>query len=174
MKALLLSLLFVPVASFAFENVTPDFTCMNEFPTTAFYSKPIKNADGDELVEFKVVHHFGAKNAPIFQGVITAHDFPYLKQKAEVMEKLGDTFTVRFKKVKCEKHGEDLFSCAASGDSEINGVKVGGFGFVTRVIDTKVYEYSFKSHQINFSFIYNDMSYDMPMTFNPEECSFRN
>ena len=31
------------------EGYTPDFTCMNEFPTTAFYSKPIKDRKSTRL-----------------------------------------------------------------------------------------------------------------------------
>ncbi|HEX7674571.1 MAG TPA: hypothetical protein VF412_10380 [Bdellovibrio sp.] len=174
MRFFILSVLAFPCFAFAGPNVTPDFTCMNELPTTAFYSKPIKNQDGDELVEFKVEHHFGAQNAPIFSGVVTAHDFPMLKEKADVMKKLGNTFTVRFKKVECEKHGDQLFSCGHGDDVEINGVKVGGIGFVTRVVTTKVYEYTMTTNEVNFSFILDGMSYDMPMSFGPDECTFRN
>lgn len=175
---LVVSFLCVLLPSFVFagqsEGITPNFTCMAELPTTSFYAKPIKNEDGDELVEFKVQHHFGVDNAPMFQGVVTGHDFPYLQQRLEVIKKLGNTFTVKFKKVNCLKSGDELFSCGSGSDSEINGVPVTGFGFTTRVIDTKVYEYKFKSNQVTFSFTYDGMSYDIPMQYGPDECNFKN
>lgn len=174
MKSLVLFLLMiVPVSVFASQQgVAVEFTCMNELPTTSYAAKPVKNQDGDELVEFKVTHQFGAANAPVFEGVVTGHDFDYLKQKLEIIKKLGDSFTVRFKKSKCEKSGEELISCSSNVETEINGTKVDGFNFVTRTVETKVYEYTFKTNQVTFSFIYDHMYYDMPMTYQPGECAF--
>jgi len=166
--------LLLPVFSWAVQNgYTPEFTCMNELPTTMFIATPMKSA-GEEFVEFKVVHVFGAGNAPIHNGVITMNDLPYLKAKGEVIQKLGDQFVVKFKKSNCQKFGDGLFSCAFSEEVEINGTKIEGYSFATREMNSKVYDYNFKSRQVVFSFLYESMSYDMPMDFSETECQFKN
>lgn len=172
MRFFILIAMLLPVFSFAKSNVGPEFTCMTELPTTTFYVRS-KGSQSEPLTELKVVHHFGANTLPIHNGIVTAVDFPYLQQKANLMKKLGDSFTVNFKTEKCEISGPGLYSCASSTPIEINGIDIRSYSFVTRVIETKVYEYTFKSHQVTFSFVFEGMNYDMPMVYSPEECNFK-
>lgn len=174
MKSVFLILLMAPAMSFAVENLTPNFVCKNELSSTAFFSTPVKSAEGDDSVDFKVVHYFGAANAPIFDGVVIGSDLPYLKQKSEVIKKLGDSFTVQFKKSKCEKTGDGLYSCFSNVPVTINGVQINGYNFVTRTVETKFHDFTFKTRQLIFSFIYDHIYYDMPMNFTLEECDFKN
>ncbi|WP_413943669.1 hypothetical protein [Bdellovibrio sp. HCB-162] len=172
MRFFIVIAMLLPGFSFAKSNVGPEFTCMTELPSTTFYVKS-NGSQSEPLTELKVVHHFGANTMPIHQGVVLASDFAYLQQKANLMKKLGDTFTVRFKSDKCENFGPGLYSCGSSDAIEINGLDIKGYSLVTRVIETKVYEYTFKSYQVTFSFNFEGMSYDMPMVYSPEECNFK-
>lgn len=169
---LLLFVLILPMMGLA-APAQPQITCGNEMPTTTFVLKPAK-ADGKDINQLTVKHYIGAANAPIHNGVITAHDFEYLKFKAEIMAKLGDEFKINFDANKCENFGKDLWSCSNSEKQKINAVTVTGTNLVTRVIEAKIYEYTFKTYQVTFSFIYDSVMYDMPMIFSPEECLISN
>ena len=170
MKLSILALMF-PAFSFAHTNANVDFSCMTEFPSTTYELKT-DTSKKDAEVQFTVIHHFGTKNMSIHQGIITPYDFPYLQAKAEVMQKLGDNFTVSFKKDRCEVSGPELVSCGSSTPAMINGIEVRSYGLVTRVVETKVYEYTYKTHQVTFSFVYGGMNYDIPMSYTPQECKF--
>ena len=170
MKLSILALL-LPLTAFAKTAEKVDFVCMTEFPTTTYELKEQDVKNGD--VYFSVTHHFGTKNMPIHNGIITPSDFPYLQKKAEVMKKLGDNFMVVFKKDRCQISGPELYSCASSKPTDINDVEVRSYGVVTRIVETKVYEYSYKTHQVVFSFVYDGMNYDIPMSYTPEECQFK-
>lgn len=151
--------------------VKPSFRCQTEMPTTTMEILPANTSDGD--LKFHVTHHFGLKNIPVASGVITSNDFANLQVKAEVLKKLGEDFSVPIKSKNCENFGPEIYSCFSAEPFEINGTKVSGYNFSTRVVNTKVYEYDFKSHQVVFSFFYQGMSYDMPMNYSPDECQFR-
>lgn len=170
MKLSILALMF-PTVAFANSNANIDFTCITEFPTTTYELKTDTSKKDPEVL-FSVIHHFGTKNMPIHNGIITPSDFPYLQRKAEVMEKLGSDFTVSFKKERCEVSGPELVSCGSSTPAIINGTEVRSYGLVTRLVETKVYEYTYKTHQVVFSFVYEGMNYDIPMQYTPQECKF--
>lgn len=170
MKSLILALMF-PLASLAKTNASVDFTCMTEFPTTTFELKT-EALKQDADVKLTLIHHFGTENMPIHHGLITPSDFPYLQTKAEVMKKLGDNFSVSFKRTRCEVSGPELVSCGSAAPAIINGVEVSSYGLATRLVQTKSYDYIFKVHQVIFSFVYKGMFYEIPMSYNPSECKF--
>ena len=166
-----ISVIFYAICSGAATPVKPSFRCETELPTTTMEILPANTSEGD--LKFRVSHHFGLKNLPIASGVITNNDFAYLQAKAEVLKKLGESFSVPLKSKNCEKFADDVYSCFSAEPFEINGTKVSGYNFTTRVVNTKVYDYDFKSHQVVFSFYYQGMGYDMPMNYSPEECKFK-
>lgn len=144
---------------------SPTISCESlDVPTTTYKLSP----GADKKTIMKVKHFHGTAYAPIHSGVITGSDLGYLKMKADVIAKLGDEFTVTFDQ--CENFGEALWACSNANKQEINGVKLSGTGFNTRVIESKSYDDVFKSYQVIFNFIYEGMMYEMPMNFSPEEC----
>ncbi|WII72727.1 hypothetical protein QJS83_02435 [Bdellovibrio sp. 22V] len=132
------------------------------------------NSQSEPTTEMQIVHHFGADAVPVHNGVVTAYDFAHLEKKSKLLRKLGDKINVTFKTKNCETFGDDLYSCSSSDPIEINGLDIKGYSVVTRLVETKVYEYSFKAHQVVFSFLFEGMNYDIPMSYSPEECRFKN
>jgi hypothetical protein len=162
------ALMFAPILAFAAKNAHPEFKCETELPSTTFEAVSTKSS-----VQLKVDHHFGLDSIPVQIGVVTANDFPYLQAKAEVLKKLGESFQVEFKPENCESFGEHLYSCFSRDTIRINGAEIHGYSFLTRVVTSKVYQYSFKTTQMVFSFIYQSMNYDLPMAYGPGECAFK-
>lgn len=171
MRSLLFVLSFLSSIAFAASQKGPEFSCSTEFPTTSFYAVSNNNSATPQTI-LKMVNHHGGDYIPVHTGTILASDLVYIQEKAALLKKLGKGFAVTFDTKKCTVSGPELFACGSSEHTEINGIPVTSFAFTTRVIDTKVYEYTFKTHQVNFSFTYKGMSYDVPMTYSQAECNF--
>lgn len=170
LASLLLMLLSTP-SVFAFEAKDLRFRCMTELPSTTFELKTISLSNKSQTT-LTMTHHMGSDYAPIQSGVILASDLPSLKDKSDLIKKLGDELVLKFDSNACSISGPGLYSCASRNALDLNGVSVSGFGFSTRVVETKIYEETFKSHQINFYFIHQGISYDIPMSYSEQECTF--
>jgi hypothetical protein len=151
--------------------VLPLFICETELPSTSMEVRSSISAPAS--LELEVNHHFGADSVPVAMGVVTARDLIDLQAKATTLKKLGDHFVVPFQSKNCDYFGPELFSCFSRDETNINGLKVSGYGFTTRVVHSQIYDYDFKSHQVVFSFFYNGIGYDMPMSYSPAECRFK-
>lgn len=169
-KVVFVLLMLVPLTGFS--AAAPQMNCSGDMPSTVFEMKSTQE-DSKEVMKLRVKHFFGTDYAPIHSGVITANDIPYLAKKGEIIKKLGDEFVVDFQPERCEVFGEGIVNCYNSEKQKINGVAVSGTSFTTKTIETKVYDYTFKGHQVVFSFIFDSVMYEIPMNYSPEECLFK-
>lgn len=169
-KLVFVSLIFTPLLAFGV-NSAPKFYCGAEMPLTSVTAIP-SSSDAKAPVIFKIKHHFGAHTVPVFSGVVTAVDLPHIQEKIALYQKLGDEIVIAFDKDRCENFGGSVWSCYRSENFDLNGVPLKGGGFTTREVETKVYDYVFKSYNVVFSFIFEGRSYDMPMSYSTNECHF--
>ncbi|AHI05557.1 hypothetical protein BDW_05245 [Bdellovibrio bacteriovorus W] len=166
------SLFFAPFHSFAKTSQAPSFYCGAELPLTSVMAEP-SSSDAKAPVIFKIKHHFGAHTAPVFSGVVTMADLNHIQEKISLYQKLGDEIVIAFDKQKCENFGGSVWSCFRNDSFDLNGVPLKGVSFTTREVETKVYDYVFKSYNVVFSFILDGRSYDMPMSYSSDECHFQ-
>lgn len=167
LKALILSLLFSPLALAEDEPAAVNFRCVTSSPTTSF----IAETKGEE-VRLIVLHHNGVKYMPIHQGIIVPADLPLLAQKAEVMQKLGDRFEMVFEKKGCKTYGKNLFSCGngrviASGSPSAERASL-----VTKTATERLYDVEFEKSSISAGFKVDGTYYSIDNDFYFGDCKF--
>ncbi|MNJ91171.1 hypothetical protein D3C87_88180 [compost metagenome] len=172
MKILIALITLFPFVALAQQKGSPQFTCMTTPVTSDVFVENAKSPAHKGLLQFSVVNHYGAKGMPFHEGVITPSDFNYLKAKADVMVKLGDSFSVLFQSQDCEVINTELVACHSNKEAKVGGLVLKSYRFVTKTTETKVYEYTFKSNKVTFSFVHEGMTYDMPLSYASEDCKF--
>ncbi len=105
--------------------------CMTAMPTTTF---ELREAGDDYLL--KVRQSNGVSYMPIHEGVVTPSDFPYLKNKANMLTKLGDYTEFHFAKKDCHIDGKGLISCGNGETKTFDGIQMQALNFYT----SKVHE----------------------------------
>ena len=141
-------------------------TCITELPSTSFIVET-----KDDKVSMRVIHHHGAKYAPISTGLVTNADLTQLKNRAEIITALGDSFSVDWERSNCHFHDVGgLPSCTNGSARQVGKLKIEGFGFISFAVKTHLWDYVFNEINIRFYFTSNGQRYEMPMTFQASEC----
>lgn len=166
----LIAFLFLPLVSQA--QSIPGFSCMTNPVTSDVFLQLAKSQENKGKLELGIVHHYGVKGMPFHEGIITPSDFDYLKNKADVMMKLGSSILVTFDPADCEVTGKELLACHSNKKTKIGSLDVNSYRIVTRTKETKVYEFSFQENQMTFSFVFEGMTYDMPLSYASQDCKF--
>ena len=139
--------------------------CYTEPLTTTFVAE-----DLGEDYQLTVLHHNGVKYMPIHSGIITPNDLPYLKSQGEVLTKLGDRFTLKFKKENCKTYGEWRFSCFTREVSKIGNLEVQSAHLSTSTNVQQIFDYEFREVEVHLSLRIEGRSHSIPMKFSDTQC----
>lgn len=140
-------------------------------PTTSFI---MQKSDKPDILKLKMIHHNGTAFMPIFQGIVVPNDLQYLKEKAELMSKMGDYVEFEFPLEYCKKYDDQVYSCSHGSSLEINGVIVEAFSLTTQVITRKVYDYNWTNNRINLMLYFPGHApvEEVTMDYYENECQF--
>lgn len=164
----MISTLFFALAASA-ASPAFQFSCVTSYPTTSFVLK----TEGTEAV-LKIIHHNGVKYMPIHEGIITPSDLNYLKQKSEVLTKMGDQTEFRFPLDRCKKYGEGIMSCSGGERKTVGGVEMEALSINTAKIQHQTYDYNFTMYQVTLAVKITDFNpvQDVTMKYDHSECRF--
>lgn len=144
----------------------PNLKCITSgFPTTSFLV-----SDNGPIVEVRVVNHNGLKYAPLYNGLMTLNDIDYLKRTAEFFSKIGDDFTVSFKKEKCKFVENKFYSCSKPEKFEIGSVTADAVYFSTTETVDKIPDFEFTKTNAKISFRKNNEDYNLEMSYYYNGC----
>lgn len=140
--------------------------CVTEFPTTTFEANQI----GDE-VHMRVIHHNGTKYAPFHDALVVSNDLDALKQKAQMVEKLGDYWSFKWRRSGCNADTPLFFQCVGEAyDFEVNGIKIHPYAFSITDTEQKTMWGNFKSKNVRLDFTIDKANYYLTMNYQPTEC----
>jgi hypothetical protein len=125
----------------------------------------------DKSLELQVLHHNGTSYMPISNALITIADLEYLKMKAQVLEKVGQRYTVTFKPDQCQNEGND-WRCFIPNKVNVGGLTVDNLSLKIYKEDTISKHYEYTIHHIDLSLYMKKKSYDMPMRYYASQCTF--
>jgi hypothetical protein len=169
MKSLLLLLALSP--AFAEEAPLPkdfSFRCVSTMPTTSFLGE----VKGENL-ELTVIHHNGTGYMPIHRGIVVPNDFPYLKEKAEALTKMGERQLFKFPLEKCKLYAPTRFSCASGDKQEFGGVPMEALYFHTTKITEESFDWKFERTKAELNMLISGLPVqEVPMEYYDGECKF--
>lgn len=139
--------------------------CYTEPLTTSFVAEDL----GEEY-QLTVLHHNGVKYMPIHSGIITPNDLAYLKAQGEVLTKLGDRFSLKFKKKNCKTYGEWRFSCFTREQVKIGNLEVQSAHLSTSTNLQQIFDYEFREVEVHLSLRIEGRSHSIPMKFSDTQC----
>lgn len=142
-----------------------NWQCYTEPLTTSFVAEDL----GEEY-QLTVLHHNGVKYMPIHSGIITPSDLTYLKAQGEVLTKLGDRFTLKFKKENCKNYGEWRFSCFTRETTKIGSLEVQSAHLSTSTNLQQIFDYEFREVEVHLSLRIEGRSHSIPMKFSDTQC----
>lgn len=166
----LLALLLASPASAEEKPLPKDFSfrCVSGMPTTSFLGE-VK----DEKLELTVIHHNGVGYMPIHEGVVVPNDFPYLKEKANALTKMGDRQVFNFPLERCKLMAPTRFSCSGGGKQDFGGVEMEALGFYTSKITEEVWDISYEKTHAELSMLISGLPVQqIPMNYYDGECKF--
>lgn len=143
------------------------FLCMTGMPTTSFSGY----TEGDK-VHVIVIHHNGVRYMPIEYAPVTPNDLDMLRQRADLLMRLGDRLEVTFPLNECKVYSDGVLSCLRGETYQIDGLKVRAFAFNTSVNVTSFQEYEFIKREAMLSLDINDKLRHIQMPYEPEDCDF--
>lgn len=153
------------------QEVAP-FKCISGLPTSTFILE--KSPEKANTMLLKMIHHNGIPFMPIFQGIVVPNDLQYLKDKVEVMGKLGDYVTFEFPSEYCKKYDDQVYSCSHGSSQFIDGVEYQAFSLTTSVMTRKVYEYNWTYNRVTLMVYISGHApvEEFTMDYYENECQF--
>ncbi len=152
------------------EPITPTsirFSCVTGQPTTSFAGY----TEGDK-VHMLMLHHNGAQYMPIHSGPITPNDIEMLRERGELLKRLGNRLEVTFPLKECQFFSDGIFSCRRGETYQIDGLKVQAFAFNTSISLTSFQDYEFIKREAMLSLDINDKLRHIQMPYEVSECEF--
>lgn len=143
------------------------FQCMTDPLTTSFVAKTEAGQ-----VKFSMIHFNGTKYMPIYEGIVTANDLDYLKEKSQVLARMGDKVHIDFAMADCQTYKSEVVACQSDKKQKLGALTVSALGFNTRKKQSESYGYKFEGYDVIFTVTVNSRMYNIPMSFEASECSF--
>ncbi len=148
------------------------FRCVTDPPTTSLLA-----VTSEDEVIIGIHHAFGTEYMPIYRGITTPHDIPYIEGKGKVLMQMGFHGEVRWAKDDCKVYGPGLYVCYNGKPGKLGDLAFEYASFYTTVNETKFEEYTFRSLSMNLEVKVDKEYYTIPMDFNQydvnsDECPF--
>ena len=144
----------------------PLMSCVSEFPTTSFFV-----VGQGEWVDVEVIHHNGAKYTPFWDSLVVPNDVPSLKEKAEVIQKLGDGFKFRWKAANCKVVNDMFFECLGGAeDFDAGGMKVHPWSLSVTEVTEKTPTQTYSHRSVRLYMTIAEKTYQILMNYQDGEC----
>jgi hypothetical protein len=144
----------------------PLMSCVSEFPSTTFII-----AGQGEWVDVQVIHHNGSKYVPFWDSLVVPNDIPSLKERADVIQKMGDGFQFRWKASQCKVANEMFFECIGGAEEfEVGGLKVQPWGLYVTEVTERTPKMVFSHRSVRLLMTISGKTYQVLMNYQDGEC----
>lgn len=145
------------------------FQCVTTTPTTSV----ITEVKGD-LLNVRVINHFGVKYMPIHDSLLTSGDIGALEKRAQMVQGLDDQFEFSFPLNKCGQYADGIISCTHGSTITSSKGKTYNFFSMSLSRTTVQFEdYFFRRRELMFLVSHANESFTIPMRYELHECKFQ-